>query len=390
MGDDADKFFKEMISSHHQLFRRILTLCCCFVCVALFFLYATKNQQWPRRPRPASSHQFYPSNWTLVNLKNFEFLLNSDACGTRQIDLLAIVTSHPGHVALRNAFRRALPIEALRTFNITRVFLLAQINPTQTGYHQVDQHVIEEEHINYNDIVQGDFIESYHNLSYKHVMGLKYSAHYCSQAQLILKMDDDIAVDLFQLLDLVRSKSLTGLQIAGAVLTGDERNPVRDKASKWYVSRDDYAPSKYPPFVSGWAYVTTVQAASQLVRHSESSPFFWIDDIYVTGILAALSGVNLVDIRTRFTVFVDHLKCCLRNHPITVACDYIIGPSGDDAELVEAFHRQSLRCRIDPCRTTTLEESSDKPSFCVITNIPSQTYNKMDGRIIHGQIIPLF
>lgn len=105
-------------------------------------------------------------------------------------------------------------------------------------------------------------------------MGLKYSAHYCSQAQLILKMDDDIAVDLFQLLDLVRSKSLTGLQIAGAVLTGDERNPVRDKASKWYVSRDDYAPSKYPPFVSGWAYVTTVQAASQLVRHSESSPFF--------------------------------------------------------------------------------------------------------------------
>lgn len=156
MGDDADKFFKEMISSHHQLFRRILTLCCCFVCVALFFLYATKNQQWPRRPRPASSHQFYPSNWTLVNLKNFEFLLNSDACGTRQIDLLVIVTSHPGHVALRNAFRRALPIEALRTFNITRVFLLAQINPTQTGYHQVDQHVIEEEHINYNDIVQGD------------------------------------------------------------------------------------------------------------------------------------------------------------------------------------------------------------------------------------------
>ncbi|EFX84556.1 hypothetical protein DAPPUDRAFT_47057, partial [Daphnia pulex] len=326
----------------------------------------------------------------LVNLKNFEFLLNSDACGTRQIDLLVIVTSHPGHVALRNAFRRALPIEALRTFNITRVFLLAQINPIQTGYHQVDQHVIEEEYINYNDIVQGDFIESYHNLRYKHVMGLKYSAHYCSQAQLILKMDDDIAVDLFQLLDLVRSKLLTGLQIVGAVLTGDERNPVRDKASKYYVSRDYYAPSKYPPFVSGWAYVTTVQAASQLVRHSESSPFFWIDDIYVTGMLAALSGVNLVDIRTRFTVFVDHLKCCLRNHPNTVACDFFIVPSGDYAELVEAFHRQSLRCRIDSCRTATLEESSDKPSFCVITNIRSQTYNKMDGRIIYGQIIAVY
>ena len=193
-----------------------------------------------------------------MNLKHFEFLLNSDACETRHIDLLVIVTSHPGHVALRNAFRRALPMEALRTFNISRVFLLAQINPSQTGYHQVDQTIIEEEHLNFNDIVQGDFIESYHNLSYKHIMGLKYSIHYCPQAQLILKMDDDIVVDLFQLLDLVRNKSLTGLQIAGAMLTSNERNPVRERASKWYVSRDDYAPSKYPPFVIQLIYLITI------------------------------------------------------------------------------------------------------------------------------------
>ena len=382
-------FFKEMVTSHQKVFKRVLTSSCCLICAVLFFLYATKNQPRPRRPRPASSHRFYPSNWTLVNLKHFEFLLNSDACETRHIDLLVIVTSHPGHVALRNAFRRALPMEALRTFNISRVFLLAQINPSQTGYHQVDQTIIEEEHLNFNDIVQGDFIESYHNLSYKHIMGLKYSIHYCPQAQLILKMDDDIVVDLFQLLDLVRNKSLTGLQIAGAMLTSNERNPVRERASKWYVSRDDYAPSKYPPFVSGWAYVTTVQAAIQLVRRAESFPFFWIDDTYVTGMLAALSGVNHVDIRTRFTVFADHLKCCLRND--AVACDYFVGPSGDDAELVEAFHRQSFRCkiRIDSCRAA-FNESSDKPSFCVITNLPSQTYNKLDGRIIHGQIVPLF
>ncbi|KAI9551716.1 hypothetical protein GHT06_022052 [Daphnia sinensis] len=338
-----------------------------------------------KRPRPASAHRLYPSNWTLVNLKRFEFLLNSDPCSGRQrVDLLVIVTSHPGHSSLRNAFRRGLPTEALRAFYIKRVFLLARINPGQSGYRQVDQTAIEEEHLNYNDIVQGDFIESYHNLSYKHVMGLKYSAEFCPQAELVLKMDDDIAVDLFQLLNLVRNQSLSGMQIAGAVMAGDELNPVRNKNSKWYVSRDDYAPSTYPLFVSGWAYVTTVQAAIQLVRHAESSPFFWIDDTYVTGMLAALSGVKHVDIRPRFTVFVDHLRCCLRNHE--TACDYFIGPSDDDVELIEAFHRQSLHCKINYCPPTN---ETDKPSLCVITNHPPNTYNKLEGRIIHGQVIPL-
>lgn len=57
-------------------------------------------------------------------------------------------------------------------------------------------------------------------------MGLKYSTEFCPQAQLVLKMDDDIAVDLFQLLNLVRNQSLSGMQIAGAVMTGDELNPT--------------------------------------------------------------------------------------------------------------------------------------------------------------------
>lgn len=314
-------------------------------------------------------------------------MLNSDPCADRQrVDLLVIVTSHPGHVSLRNAFRRALPSEALGTFYIKRVFLLAQINPGQSGYHQVDQTVIEEEHLDYSDIVQGDFIESYHNLSYKHVMGLKYSTHFCPQAQLVLKMDDDIAVDLFQLLNLVRNQSVSGMQIAGAVMAGDELNPVRNKASKWYVSPDDYASSRYPLFVSGWAYVTTVQTAIQLVRHAESSPFFWIDDTYVTGMLAALCGVKHVDIRPYFTVYVDHLRCCLRNHLRATACDYFIGPSGDDAELIGAFHRQAFHCQVNSCPPVN---ETDKPSLCVITYHPSNTYNKLEGRIIHGQVIPL-
>lgn len=375
-----------MIASSQFTLLRIFFCCCCAVCLFVFYVYATSQNRWPTRRWiiPASHHQLYPSNWTLLNQMRFEFLLNSNVCDRLdRIELLVIVTSHPGHVNLRDAFRRALPTQELVKFNITRLFLLARIDPHQTGYHQVDQSTIEEEHLHHKDIVQGDFVESYHNLSYKHVMGLKHASHFCQQAELVLKMDDDIVVDLFQLLDLGRNLSLAGMQMAGALMTGDELIPVRDKNSKWFVSRDDYAPSRYPPFVSGWAYITTIEAARQLVRLAESSPFFWIDDIYVTGMLASLSGLKRVDIRPRFTVYTDHLKCCLRKH--STPCDYFVGPSGDDAGLIEDFHRQSLRWRLGPIITASRK---DKPSLCVVTVNESTSYD-LKGRVIYGQVIPL-
>ena len=378
-----------MIANHSLVLNRIFICCCCAVCVTLFYVYTTSQNRLPTRRWviPVSNHRFYPSNWTLLNLKRFEFLLNSNVCdGMDRIELLVIVTSHPGNANLRNAFRRALPKQELVKFNIRRLFLLARIDPNQMGYRRVEQLVIEEEHLAHNDIVQGDFTESYHNLSYKHVMGLKYATHFCRQAELILKMDDDIAVDVFQLLRLVRDLSLSGMQMAGALMTGDELNPVRDRNSKWYVSRDDYASSRYPPFVSGWAYVTTIEAARQLVRHGESSPFFWIDDIYVTGMLASLSGLKRVDIRPRFTVYTDHLKCCLRrkhSSSTTTACDYFVGPSGDNADLIEDFHRQSL-----VWRSNIASQQTEKPSLCILAVNESSGYN-LKGRVIYGQVIPL-
>ena len=373
-----------MITSHHLQLRRIFVLCCILICATILYTYSkTDTLQQRQSIKPVSVHALYPSNWTLVNLKRFEFLLNSDPCsGSERIELLVLVTSHPGHVDLRGAFRRALPSTALRSFNMRRMFLLGRINTQQTGYRQVDQSIIEEEHLKYGDIVQGDFVESYRNLSYKHIMGLKYATHFCPHAELLLKMDDDIAVDLFRLLQLVRNQSLSSMQIAGAVLTGNELNPVRDKSSKWYVSRDDYAATRYPPFVSGWAYITTIEVARQLVRHADLSPFFWIDDTYITGLLATLSNVTHLDIRPHFTVFTAHLRCCLRNS--LSVCDYLVGPSGDDAELIEAFHRHSLRCQRESC------QQWDKPSLCVIANDPSASYRgALKEHIVYGQVIPL-
>ena len=130
------------------------------------------------------------------------------------------MTSHPGHVALRRALRRALPSRVLAKDHIRRVFLLARIDPLQEGYDRTNQSVIEEEHLIHKDIVQGDFTESYRHLSYKHIMGLKYAVHYCPQASWILKMDDDIAVDIYQFLTLLQANNRSKAAIIVGALLG--------------------------------------------------------------------------------------------------------------------------------------------------------------------------
>ena len=60
------------------------------------------------------------------------------------------------------------------------------------------QKILEEENGKHNDLVQGDFLDTYHNLSYKAVMGYMWVAEFCSQADFVVKTDDDLFVDLYE------------------------------------------------------------------------------------------------------------------------------------------------------------------------------------------------
>ena len=66
------------------------------------------------------------------------------------------------------------------------------------------QKQLEEESSKYGDIIQGDFLDTYHNLSYKAIMGNLWVAEFCSQAEFVVKTDDDMYVDLYEVQTLTR------------------------------------------------------------------------------------------------------------------------------------------------------------------------------------------
>ena len=60
------------------------------------------------------------------------------------------------------------------------------------------QRRLEEESRRHGDLVQGDFLDTYHNLSYKAVMGSLWVAEFCGQAEFVVKIDDDCFLDLYE------------------------------------------------------------------------------------------------------------------------------------------------------------------------------------------------
>ena len=72
---------------------------------------------------------------------------------------------------------------------------------------------------------------------------------------------------------------------------------------KWAVSWGDYwgRMSHYPSYCAGLAYVMRPALGAKLLAAAQLLPFFWIDDVYVTGILAAAVQARHFSLNLRYT-----------------------------------------------------------------------------------------
>lgn len=57
----------------------------------------------------------------------------------------------------------------------------------------------------------------------------------------------------------------------------------RNIKSKWYVSPDEYPGKDYPNYCPGFTILYSVDAALKIYKAVQSIPYFWIDDVHVTG-----------------------------------------------------------------------------------------------------------
>ena len=82
------------------------------------------------------------------------------------------------------------------------------------------------------DLLQGAFLDSYRNLTVKHLLGYTWARDHCSAASWLLKTDDDQFVDTLHLPRLLQELELEPQQEFFLCQVLD-RSPERDPASKW-------------------------------------------------------------------------------------------------------------------------------------------------------------
>lgn len=157
-----------------------------------------------------------------------------------------------------------------------------------------EREIVQRESELYHDIVQGDYGDHYHLLTYKALSSLYWVTRHCPHVPWTLHADDDVLLDTFVLRELLQplSNSSDKHKIHCKMIRG--RN-VRRKG-RWKVTKRERKENKYPPYCQGPIWFINTEQVPRLLLASLSVDFLWVDDAYITGILAKEANIKFLPI----------------------------------------------------------------------------------------------
>ncbi|XP_058485674.1 lactosylceramide 1,3-N-acetyl-beta-D-glucosaminyltransferase A-like [Solea solea] len=237
---------------------------------------------------------------------DFHYLLDHpDKCAGQDVLLLLFVKSSPNNIERRHAIRSTWGNEAYiqKSLGVTVKVLFALGAPftnkdkpmwsdrSELGF---QKQLIFEDQL-YGDIIQQDFLDTFHNLTLKLIMQFHWMHSRCAHARFLMTADDDIFVhmpNLVSYLQDVSSRGVTQFWI-GRVHRGAP--PIRSKDSKYYMSFDMYRWISYPDYTAGAGYVISSDVADKVYQATLTmNASLYIDDVFM-GICANAIGVTPQD-----------------------------------------------------------------------------------------------
>ncbi|XP_030557106.1 beta-1,3-galactosyltransferase 5-like [Drosophila novamexicana] len=243
----------------------------------------------------------------LIDLQDFDYVIKQTRCKPH-IRTLIVVHSAPHNIEKRSVIRRTWGSPSvISTGSPLRLFFLVGAVEDEAM-----QAMLLAEHTRHGDLLQGNFLDGYFNLTYKHVMALKWFYTRCEPAQLLVKVDDDIYLNTPQLLQHLRLPFSTDSVLENLLLCAirDRDRVVRSYSSKWRVSFWEYYGRYYPPFCPGFAVFYSSDVVRRLYVAAQRSSFFRLDDVFVTGLLSKRSNITITDL-TPYVLGPDELNLLL-------------------------------------------------------------------------------
>ena len=266
----------------------------------------------------STRYRYVPQHVKIIKL-NREICMNSP-----NLEWIFYVHANPRKPKFRKLIRETWARSDIFGKNRSKVVFLVGVTASPKV-----QDIIDSEFRDYGDLVQGNFKDSYHNLTLKAIMGLYFISKYCSHVPYAVKADDDAFVNIFKIMDLVKKvepsrrflmcfkwNNMTIMRTG----TGNMGPCIR-----WCVP-DHVFPGEthFPPYCAGLGYVISTVLISELYNISQSIPYFHIDDVFATGLLVRrASSFTWIDFMDNYNMSSMFRKNKIEENPNQVLFSHI-------------------------------------------------------------------
>ncbi|XP_077491891.1 acetylgalactosaminyl-O-glycosyl-glycoprotein beta-1,3-N-acetylglucosaminyltransferase-like [Amblyomma americanum] len=220
------------------------------------------------------------------------------------LSVLLLVYTAPAGRSRRAVFRDTLMEEvAAQRFNWTAVFF--------TGRRPAEPNVdvwLDLEVDTTGDLVVFPFEDTFAVMSIKFVAAMRWAAENCPGVQHVVKMDDDVLIQPFQLQEyLEKAVPLQPRSLHCHVWY--RMHVIRDPRSVFFETYELFPDDAFFTYCSGRTIIMTFDVMRDLLRAASFIPRHTSDDSYVTGDLALVHGIGHVDIHERYEWDTEKTDC---------------------------------------------------------------------------------
>nr|ACO14862.1 Beta-1,3-galactosyltransferase 1 [Caligus clemensi] len=154
----------------------------------------------------------------------------------------------------------------------------------------------------YGDILVGNFIDTYYNLTLKLVSAFEFTLNTEWKPKIVVTVDDDMFINVPVFLRKIKdlNSNCEGPYLLG--YTGANYQPLVDNSNNKNIRKWGVPPylassnQSFPPYTHGAMVIMSFETVECIYKEAFNLPFFHIDDAFITGFCPYRCGIRPVQL----------------------------------------------------------------------------------------------
>uniref|UniRef100_A0A915DSX4 Hexosyltransferase n=1 Tax=Ditylenchus dipsaci TaxID=166011 RepID=A0A915DSX4_9BILA len=275
-----------------------------FLLLLVVFSYASECRPIFFSGLPFSYTDFNSSiEWKEVQVKfanldhSYKISVPANSYVCKNASLFVFVSTRTTSFAIREGIRNSYAKNLAE--GIAFRFVIGQADNIETI------HQILEEQEKFGDLILYDVHDNYEMLYFKTYSALLWQQTFCSNVKFVMKLDDDVIIDLQRLQYWIDKKMEPLHREHERTESGSvnfRMHPRRNIKSPWYVSTENFSDSLFPPYTSGAMCLFSNEAVAAILEQTPNASAFSVEDALFMGVLAKLANVYVSDNKEHFRI----------------------------------------------------------------------------------------